>query len=67
MSKDLQLNPMLVELMCCPACKGNSSLSKDDNGQNLECDQCSRKYFLKEVPGRDGQGLLIPSLLVEED
>jgi uncharacterized protein YbaR (Trm112 family) len=65
-NKQLQLNPLLKELLCCPACKENSSLQHLDNSDKLVCDQCSREYPLKEVAGEKGEGMLIPSLLIED-
>ena len=64
-NKELQLNPLLEELLCCPACKGDSKLTRLKDADKLECDQCSKQFLLKEVPGKDGKGMLIPSLLLD--
>ncbi|MCH2204897.1 MAG: hypothetical protein MK132_03370 [Lentisphaerales bacterium] len=66
MNKDLQLNPLLEELLCCPACKDDSTLERPGKAEKLVCSKCSREFVLKAVPGKDGKGMLIPSLLLED-
>ena len=47
------INPKLLEILACPACKSPLTLA----GDRLACGQCGRRY-----PIRDG----IPVLLVDE-
>ena len=65
MNKDLQLDPLLEELLCCPSCKGDSTLTRSDESEKLICNLCLREFSLKKVPGKNGEGILIPSLLLE--
>ena len=47
------IDPQLLEILACPACKTDVKLE----GERLVCAQCGRRY-----PVRDG----IPVMLVEE-
>jgi uncharacterized protein len=49
------IDPLLAEMLVCPADKG--PLSQDEAASRLECAVCGRRY-----PVRDG----IPVMLVEE-
>jgi uncharacterized protein YbaR (Trm112 family) len=49
------LDPRLLEILICPACRGELAPVDDDRG--LECATCGRVY-----PVRDG----IPVMLVDE-
>lgn len=51
----MAIDPRLLEIVVCPACRGEIRAVDDDRG--LECAACGRVY-----PVRDG----IPVLLVEE-
>jgi uncharacterized protein len=52
---DMPINPDLLEILACPACKGKVDLKADGSG--LKCRECSRVY-----PIRDD----IPVMLVDE-
>ncbi len=51
----MNLDPMLLEIVACPACHG--SLRVDDDAHELVCTRCGLAY-----PVREG----IPVLLVDE-
>jgi uncharacterized protein YbaR (Trm112 family) len=51
----MPLDPRLLEMLICPACRGE--IKPVDNESGLECLQCGRVY-----PVRDG----IPVMLVDE-
>jgi len=49
------INKNLLEIICCPICKG--SLKEEKNGKFLVCEACKIKYPIKEG---------IPVLIAEE-
>ena len=51
------IDSVLLDLLVCPACGGESPLHADEAGGLLVCPQCRRGY-----PVRDG----IPIMLIEE-
>jgi uncharacterized protein YbaR (Trm112 family) len=51
----MPLDPRLLEILICPACRGEIEPVRDENG--LECLRCGRVY-----PVRNG----IPVMLVDE-
>jgi hypothetical protein len=51
----MPVDPELLEMLACPACRGEISLVQEEKG--LECGRCGRVY-----PVRDG----IPIMLVDE-
>ncbi len=51
----MSVDPELLEMLACPACRGEIRLL--EGGQSLECGRCGRVY-----PVRDG----IPIMLVDE-
>jgi len=51
----MALSPELLEILVCPACKGNLELKSDGSG--LRCTDCHRLY-----PIRDD----IPIMLIDE-
>ncbi len=51
----MSINKNLLEIICCPVCKG--SLKEEENDQFLICEACKIKY-----PVKDG----IPVLIAEE-
>ena len=63
----MKMNAKLLEVLCCPKCKGSSNLTFDEKAEKLNCDQCSRTFTVKKVSGPDGQGMLIPELLINEE
>ena len=62
----MEIPNLLNELMCCPSCKGNSSLVINSEKTILTCDTCQKKYSVKKVDGPDGKGVLIPNLLIDD-
>ena len=54
-AKELSIEPDLLEILVCPACRGKVELRAD--GSALKCVECRRVY-----PVRDG----IPAMVVEE-
>ena len=58
------VDPVLMELLCCPACKGESNLQLSYDSEFLKCIECQRKFTVKKVAGPKGQGLLIPDLIL---
>ena len=67
MSSELQIDPLLLETLCCPKCKGDSELSPQYSNSALVCSSCNKSYKLKKVAGPNGQGMLIPELLVHDE
>ncbi len=51
----MKLDPMLLEILVCPDCKGSLTVEEDD--QELACSNCGLRY-----PVRDD----IPVMLVDE-
>lgn len=51
----MSIDPRLLEMLVCPACRGEIEPERDETG--LECRRCGRVY-----PVRDG----IPVMLVDE-
>ncbi|NQZ59246.1 MAG: hypothetical protein HRT88_17470 [Lentisphaeraceae bacterium] len=62
----MELPDLLNSLICCPACKGKSSLIINTDKTHLTCDTCNKKYSVKKVDGPDGKGILIPNLLIDD-
>ena len=62
----MPLHSLLNELICCPACKGDSQLVLDAEEKSLTCNQCGNIYSVKSVPGPDNKGLLLPNLLIDD-
>jgi hypothetical protein len=59
-----QIDPLLMELLCCPSCKKDSQLILNTEEQNLRCNKCSKEFAVQRVPGPDNSGILIPKLLL---
>lgn len=64
MNSDLNIDPQLLKILCCPKCKGKSELSPNTERLALICSECQGSYNLKKVPGPNGEGMLIPELLI---
>ena len=67
MNSELNIDPQLLKILCCPKCKGKSELVPDNESRSLVCDTCKSSYNLKKVAGPDGQGMLIPELLIQDE
>jgi hypothetical protein len=59
-----QIDPLLMELLCCPSCKKDSQLVLNQEDNNLKCSVCSKDFEVQRVPGPDNKGILIPKLLL---
>jgi uncharacterized protein len=51
----MAINPELLEILVCPACKAPVKLTPD--GQGLKCSQCRRVYRIEDD---------IPVMLIDE-
>ena len=60
------IDPVLLELLCCPACKSDSKLQLLEGSESLSCSQCQREYTLNKVAGPEGQGKFIPNLILQD-
>ena len=54
---DLPISAELLSILACPACDDRPSVTLTEDKQFLKCQQCSRKYPIKNS---------IPVMLVEE-
>lgn len=52
---ELMIDKELLDILACPACKGN--ILYDEENEKLNCQKCKRRY-----PIRDG----IPVMLIDE-
>ncbi|MEW6171389.1 MAG: Trm112 family protein [Candidatus Omnitrophota bacterium] len=51
------INPELLKIMACPACKQEVELIKINNEEKIRCKGCNRKYPIRND---------IPIMLIEE-
>jgi uncharacterized protein YbaR (Trm112 family) len=53
--RDMSIDAELLEILACPKCKGDISLTQEEDG--LICDACKLKYPIKDD---------IPVMLIDE-
>lgn len=61
------IDPLLLELLCCPSCKGDSELNMSQDTSSMSCNLCSRVFAVELVPGPQNEGILIPKLLLADE
>lgn len=57
----MSLSPELLEILACPACKGDVQLTEDNRW--LKCVQCHRKYPIED----DIPIMLIQNAVIDEN